>query len=69
MWSSKLVFKGVGLAAKKLLPPAILAVVLIFVSPLLGVLNGALEWHPLTHPVFEKTVIYTSEESSIAFKS
>lgn len=55
--------------AKKIIQPIILAIVMLFMTPVAGLLNAALRATPPPQFTSNETVVYKTPHASIAFKS
>ena len=55
--------------AKKIIQPVVLAIAMLFMTPVAGLLNAALRAPPPAHFTSNETVVYKTTHSSIAFKS
>jgi hypothetical protein len=55
--------------AKKIIQPVVLAIVMLFMTPVAGLLNAALRATPPAQFTSNETVVYKTPHSSIAFKS
>ena len=55
--------------AKKIIQPIVLAIAMLFMTPVAGLLNAALKATPPAQFTSNETVVYKTTQSSIAFKS
>lgn len=55
--------------AKKIIQPIVLAIAMLFMTPIAGLLNAALKATPPAQFTSNETVVYKTTHSSIAFKS
>jgi len=55
-------------AAKKIIPPVVLAVAMLFMSPVAGLLQAALRAPPPVQTTSNETVVYKTADSSAAVK-
>jgi hypothetical protein len=54
--------------AKKIIQPVVLAIVMLFMTPVAGMLSAALRPPPPAHFTSNETVVYKTVQSSVAFK-
>ena len=54
--------------AKKIIQPIVLAIAMLFMTPVAGLLNAALRAPPPVHLTSNETVVYKTTHSSVAFK-
>jgi hypothetical protein len=54
---------------KKIIQPVVLAIAMLFMTPVAGLLNAALRATPPAQFTSNETVVYKTPHSSIAFKS
>jgi hypothetical protein len=59
----------IRIVAKKIIQPIVLAIVMLFMTPVAGLLNAALKATPPAQFTSNETVVYKTPHSSIAFKS
>lgn len=55
-------------AAKKILTPLVLAIAMLFMTPLVGLLSAGLKAPAAVQVTSNETVVYKKMQSSIAFK-
>lgn len=55
--------------AKKIIQPVVLAIAMLFMTPVAGLLNAALKATPPAQFTSNETVVYKTTHSSTAFKS
>ena len=53
---------------KKIIQPVVLAIAMLFMTPVAGLLNAALKAPPPAQITSNETVVYKTTKSSIAFK-
>ena len=54
--------------AKKIIQPVVLAIAMLFMTPVAGMLNAALRTTPPVQLTSNETVVYKTMHSSVAFK-
>ena len=54
--------------AKKIIQPVVLAVAMLFMTPVAGLLNAALRASPPVQTTSNETVVYKTMHASVAFK-
>ena len=54
--------------AKKIVQPVILAIAMLFMTPVAGLLNAALQAPPPVQLTSNETVVYKTTHASVAFK-
>ncbi len=68
-WTVLIGMTQIHTVAKKIIQPIILAIVMLFMTPVAGLLNAALRETPPAQFTSNETVVYKTPHSSIAFKS
>lgn len=54
--------------AKKIIQPVVLAIAMLFMTPVAGLLNAALRAPPPTQITSNETVVYKTVHASVAYK-